>query len=262
MNLLLVNDATLELYSMKNEIPWSNYGIDVVLTAENVSQAKDVISANAVDILLCDIEMPGENGLSLISWIREQNLNIDCVLLTCHMDFAYAKEAISLGCLEYLVLPARYEDIGETINKTVERRKQNYHAKELAEYGQNWINQQKEQLNDQQKHRTVDETIEECAAFVQEHLSDEDLNVNDIGAHFYLSPIYLSRIFKQKKGIGLNQWITKQRMELAGQLLKDGKLTAMVVAEHCGYANYPYFSTVFKNYYGCTPSQYMQKGDD
>ena len=50
-----------------------------------------------VDILLCDIEMPGENGLGLLRWVREQEKEIECIFLTCHAKFAYAQEAIILG---------------------------------------------------------------------------------------------------------------------------------------------------------------------
>ena len=74
-----------------------------------------------MDILLCDIEMPGENGLGLLRWVREQEKEIECIFLTCHAKFAYAQEAISLGCQDYILIPARYEDIGEKIRKVVDR---------------------------------------------------------------------------------------------------------------------------------------------
>lgn len=260
MQLLMVNDAVLELHSMEKEIPWENYGISSVLTAENAEQAKAVLLHNPVDILLCDIEMPGDNGIELIRWIRQQNYDIECILLTCHSDFVYAKDAISLSCREYIVLPTEYENIGKAVQKVVNQRIQASKSKEFEEYEKNWLTQQKETLSSSKGQvQSVEETVDKCAAYIQANLSDENLNVNDIGAHFYLNPIYLSRIFKKKKGIAINQWITRQRMELAGSLLKDANLTANTVALHCGYANYPYFSTVFKNYYGCTPSQYAEK---
>ena len=262
MKLLMVNDAALELHTMEREIPWQQYGIDEVFTAESARLARQVLQREQIDILLCDIEMPGEDGISLIRWIRGTGYDIECILLTCHSDFVYAREAISLGCREYIVLPARYEDIGSTVRRVVSQREDLQRASKLQEYGRNWVQQHQEELReeqekrDDQQTRSPKETVEKCAAYIQEHLGDEDLNVQAISNVFYLNPIYLSRIFKREKGIAINQWITKQRMELAGRLLKDPNLTANLVAQHCGYANYPYFSTVFKSYYGCTPSQY------
>ena len=260
MNLLMVNDAVLELHTMVREIPWKKYGIDEVYAAESAKEAREILQSHTVEILLCDIEMPGEDGISLIRWIREQAYDIECILLTCHSDFTYAKEAISLGCREYIVLPAPYEEIGANVQKVVRQRQDIRREKELTEYGRNWVEQQKKELEKQKPQETsVKETVEKCAAYIQSHLNDEELNVNSIGEHFYLNPIYLSRIFKKEKGVAINQWITRQRMGLAARLLTESGMTATAVAEHCGYANYPYFSTVFKSHYGCTPSQFAQR---
>lgn len=264
MNLLMINDAELELHSMATEIPWQRYGIDAVFTANSADRARQILLRETVDLVLCDIEMPGEDGLSLIRWIREKAYDIDCILLTCHEDFAYAKEAISLKCQEYIVLPAAYEDIGSTVARIALKRQERFDANKLQEYGKNWILQQQKQLKsqDQGKKPARQEVVEECALYIQEHLGDENLNVNEIGSHFYMSPVYLSRIFKQEKGISINQWIIAKRMELARELLKDPSLTAVAVANHCGYYNYPYFSTVFKKYYGYAPSQSMEQGNE
>lgn len=256
----MVNDAVLELHSMEKEIPWDTCGMDEVFTAESAEQAREILQREAIDLLLCDIEMPGEDGISLIRWIRKEKLDVDCILLTCHADFAYAKEAVFLDCKEYIVLPALYEDIAATVRRVAGERAQHMDERKLQEYGRNWVASQQEKLKDQTPHTlSPKETVAQCEAYIQEHLGDEDLNVNDIGASFFMNPIYLSRIFKKEKGMPINQWIIKMRMELAAQLLKDHSLTAVAVAEHCGYTNYPYFSTVFKKYYGCTPSQYLEQ---
>ena len=59
--------------------------------------------------------------------------------------------------------------------------------------------------------------------------------------------------------MNISQWIIRERMLLAAELLKNPSNTAIAVAIRVGYSNYPYFSTVFKKYYGCTPSQYAEK---
>ncbi len=259
MKLLLVNDAVLELHSMAREIKWNNYGILEVFTAESVPQAKTIFKEQDIDILLCDIEMPGEDGISLIRWIREMNYDVDCILLTCHADFHYAKEAISLNCREYILLPAIYEDIGDTVHRIVHSRKERFEANQLQEYGKNWIKQHEDKAPKQEKAPTNKETIALCEAYIQEHLDDPNLNVNEIGEHFYMNAIYLSRIFKKEKGVAINQWIITKRMELAKHLLESSSMPATSVANLCGYANYPYFSTVFKKHYGYSPTQCLEK---
>ena len=112
MKLLIVNDEILTAETMKEEIPWKQYGIDEVYTAYDAEAGKERIQEYDPDIMLCDIEMPGENGLALLRWVRENRKEMECVFLTCHASFAYAREAISLGCQDYILIPAKYEDIG------------------------------------------------------------------------------------------------------------------------------------------------------
>ena len=72
MNLLIVNDEIRTATGIKRGVDWEQYGIGEVYVAYDAQGGKDIIQENEIDILLCDIEMPGENGLSLLRWIREQ----------------------------------------------------------------------------------------------------------------------------------------------------------------------------------------------
>lgn len=131
MNILIVDDQPAVLASIASAVTQTSLGIDQVFTATSVLLAKRVIEKNSIQILLTDIEMPVENGLSLVSWVRENELPMECILITSHSDFIYAKQAISLDVLEYVVQPAKTEDIIKAIqsakakiekNQLVERR--------------------------------------------------------------------------------------------------------------------------------------------
>lgn len=258
MNLLLVNDVMLEADTMAAEIRWKDFGIKKVFVAYSVEESKAVIRKEQIDILLCDIEMPGENGLDLIRWVNAQGYDIDSILLTCHADFTYARDAISLGCQDYLLLPAKYDDIGASVKKVCGGRIRRQEEERLQSYGKNWLiaHGQNSPLEGETPSYDADDVVEKCINFILTHISDENLSVSEISTTVYLSPIHLNRVFRRKKGINLSQWITKERMELASTLLLTTKLTANEVASRVGYRNYPYFSTVFKNYFGCAPSQY------
>ena len=94
MNLLIVDDQPNILSALTNTIDWKKYGIYTVYTASSVLTAKNLIETKEIQILLSDIEMPMESGLNLVRWIRQKNLNIECILLTSHADFIYAKQEI------------------------------------------------------------------------------------------------------------------------------------------------------------------------
>lgn len=259
MKLLIVNDAVFAVTSMRDGIAWESYSIEEVSIAFDVAEAKAEILKSLPDILLCDIEMPGDNGIELIKWIRDQNFDIDCILLTCHADFSYAKEAVSLGCEEYLLLPVSYETIAETIQKVVYKRIQRLEDRKLVEYGKSWLSKTQEDISiTSDANHTPADIVRQCSDYILSHLDDEELNVSQLASKFYLNPVYLNRIFRKEKGTSISQFIIKERMDLAARLLETPNCSVTSVACKIGYPNYSYFSTLFKKHYGCTPSQYKQ----
>lgn len=135
MTVLLVDDQISILSGLISGIDWDGLGITSIRTASNAFSAKGILRKEKIDILLCDIEMPGENGLDLLRWARKEHMDFVCVFLTSHADFIYAKEAIKLGCFDYVLQPARYEDIQNTVAKAIDQVKKNRAEKELAQYG-------------------------------------------------------------------------------------------------------------------------------
>jgi two-component system response regulator YesN len=84
----------------------------------------------------------------------------------------------------------------------------------------------------------------------------ENITVARLCEEVYLSPNYLSFIFKQETGESVIEYITKVRMEAAKELLKSKDLKILEVSEMVGYENSTYFSTVFKKYTGMYPQKY------
>ena len=62
MTILIVDDEFYLVQGVKKALNWEDYGIDTIYTAYSADQARKVYEENHVDILLCDIEMPRENG--------------------------------------------------------------------------------------------------------------------------------------------------------------------------------------------------------
>ena len=74
-----------------------------------------------------------------------------------------------------------------------------------------------------------------------------------------LSPTYLSRIYKEKSGISFSDKLLQVRMERACELLGDQQYKGYDVAYDVGYDNPMNFTRAFKNYWGCTPSEFRQQ---
>ena len=119
MTLLLVDDQINVINGLMNGINYRKLEIDTVLPSTSVQEAKTLICENQIDILMTDIEMPGENGLQLLHWVSENYPDIVCILLTSHADFSYAQESIKLGCFDYVVQPAPYQEIEDALLRAI-----------------------------------------------------------------------------------------------------------------------------------------------
>ena len=259
MKLLMVNDDILTVETMKTDIPWNKYGVDEVFTAYDAESAKACIHEHPIDILLCDIEMPGENGISLLRWVRENKKEIECIFLTCHANFEYAKEAISLGCQEYILIPAKYEDIGTAVLKVVNRIEAQREALLYAAYGKQIMGSKIIKATEMFGQHNVKNMVEDTIVYIAENIASETLSVNEIAEKLFVHPVYLNRIFKKEKGISIGQYIIRERMKLAAELIKTKQLSANAVAELVGYKSYSNFSLMFKKYFGCSPTQYQEQ---
>lgn len=256
MRLLLVNDAIITVETMKTDIPWEQYGIDEVFTAYDAEEAKACIQKHPIDLMLCDIEMPGENGISVLRWVRENKKEIECIFLTCHASFEYAKEAIQLGCQDYLLIPAMYEDIGEAVLKVVKRIKEKRDSVRYQEYGKQAVKDKIDSATESYGQKKQEELVDAAVGYIVKDLASETLSVNEVADKLFLHPVYLNRIFKKEKGVSVGQYIISERMKMAADLLKTQHLSANVVSELVGYKSYANFNLMFKKYYGCSPSQY------
>ena len=89
----------------------------VVGKAESGPTALDMLLELQPDILFTDICMPIVDGLEMIRHIQERELPIKTVIISGYDDFAYAKQALSLGVTEYLLKPFLPDELHRVLHK-------------------------------------------------------------------------------------------------------------------------------------------------
>lgn len=122
--LLVVDDEKHYADSLADTIPWTTLGISRVLKAYSAGEALALMESLPVDILMTDIRMPRMNGLELIEQARQRIPHLKCLLLTGYADFDYARRAIELQALDYLMKPAKDEQLLEAMGKIVKQLEQ------------------------------------------------------------------------------------------------------------------------------------------
>ncbi|MDR6721642.1 two-component system response regulator YesN [Paenibacillus amylolyticus] len=137
--LIIVDDEIHAVEGIRLGMDWSKLGIDKVLTAHTVKQAKELFEEKRIDIMLCDIEMPQASGLELAQWVRERFPQTETIFLTCHADFDYAKQAIRLGSLDYILKPVPFNELEKVILKAKERIHKEAEFIQISQFGQFWF---------------------------------------------------------------------------------------------------------------------------
>ena len=102
-----------------------------------------------------------------------------------------------------------------------------------------------------------DERLIQFLNYIQNHY--KDVTLDDLSRVFYLSKPYISKFIKQKSGETFGDILKKIRLKKAKTLLKNGNLSAEMIAAQVGYQNVEHFTRLFKKEYGVTPIQYRNQ---
>lgn len=103
--------------------------------------------------------------------------------------------------------------------------------------------------------RTNDENVVEILKYIEANLTSR-ITLLDISAAVHLSKDYIAHIFKKELGKSIIDYVNERRMQIAKNMVGEGKYSLVEISDKLGYASYSYFSRVFKHYYGVSPIKY------
>jgi len=101
--------------------------------------------------------------------------------------------------------------------------------------------------------------VQRVVEFIEEHLS-EPLSQEALAQQVGFSPYHFTRVFRQALGASPHQFVLRQRLERARQLLEQTDLPLAQVAVACGFAHQSHMTQVFTQRLGCTPHAYRRRG--
>ena len=235
--ILIVDDDVLFLEAICAETDFAAIGFSQVHTASSVQEARAILEGRSIDVLLCDIEMPGESGLDLLRWMQERQLPVVTILLTCYSSFDYAQRAIRLGVFDYVLKPVRSELLCARLKQALAQATAS--AENAAGSG------------------SENDLIEQIRRYVEQNIHTE-LTREQIGRDFFMNPDYIARLFRQQTEQSLNDYIRNRRIERAKKLLRDTNLPVSLICTKVGYSYNTYFFHTFKQVAGMSPSEYRK----
>ncbi len=108
----------------------------------------------------------------------------------------------------------------------------------------------------EQSSNNLDKKIHEVTQYIESNYLDINLNLNNIAAHFNITPSYLSKKFREEHGIIIIDYLYKVRISYSVDLIRNTSLKITDIAPMVGFQDSNAFIRIFKKYHGCTPGNY------
>ena len=252
-SVLIVDDEQRCIRAIRENILWNKLSVGQILEAGSSQSAKKVLTEHSVDILICDIEMPGESGLELVSWMQVQGMEIPTIFETCHAEFPFMRQAIRLQCFDYILKPIDYDELARILFDLVQKIEAGETQVAVASKPSS-MDVMVNNYFEASRNRDIEKGVKQ---YVRDHLRGH-IAIEDIADALHFSPQHLMRIFKSKTGMSVLDYITTTRVETAKKILKETNIPVKLIADMVGYEDYAYFTRVFKKKTGVSPIKYRQ----
>ncbi|HUW69932.1 MAG TPA: helix-turn-helix domain-containing protein [bacterium] len=258
IRLLIAEDEELARHELEATVPWEDWGFILIGAAEDGIRALELLNERHAELVLTDIRMPGMDGIALMRSAIDNATGQKplFVILSGHADFAYAREALRLGAFDYLVKPIDDVELEATMRRAAEEIRARSHTAslELVARDDKAVSVVRDLMQDR--------PIGPGDAYIEAALSDVatrymmDLSADSVAERLRISGDHLTRLFKRATGLTFNEYLTRFRMRRAMELLRDPSVRIGEVADLCGYRDARYFSTLFRQTVGLTPSEF------
>ncbi|MDO8663175.1 MAG: response regulator [Candidatus Omnitrophota bacterium] len=207
-----------------------------VVEARNGEEALKILKrANEIGLVILDVLMPGINGLDVLAEIKKDNPALKTVILTGHSSKDTAIEALKSRADDYIEKPIFVDKIKEIVEKFMEKG------------GGADLNP-----------LDLKAKIEKVKRFVERNCYKKT-TLQEAAKSIYLSPKYLSRIFKQEAGMGFSEYKLSIKIAKARELLVKTALNVNQISDRLGYENAESFIRQFKKFTKQTPTEYRKK---
>ena len=218
--------------------------------AKNGREAMELFAREAPQVAVLDIEMPGATGLDVARKIRETDKNCAILFLTGFDKFAYARQAISVRAMDYLLKPYNEQELVFAVEEAIRQVT-----------AQAPVRRMPEPAPAEPVRREEDEDVRtaiiraEISSFIDAHYR-EDISMQDAAAALRYSDAYFCKLFKQCFKVNFSAYLNEYRVNKARQLMLDPRLNMKDIGAAVGYSDANYFTRVFKRLTGQTPSEY------
>lgn len=225
-------------------------------TCANGETAMEMLLQQNYDVVVADVMMPVMDGIELLKRIKGNSKisHLPVILLTSKSEVEDRMQGIRYGADAYISKPFDIEELHLQIDNVVDnmRRLRGKFTGVQAQEGK---------IDDIEIKSYNDQLMDRIVKAINENIGDSEFKVDQLCAVVGISRSQLHRKIKEIAGIPTADFIRNIRLNQAARLLREHKVSVSDVAYNTGFANQTHFSTVFKKYFGMSPSDYADAKD-
>lgn len=267
--ILIVEDELIERTVLKKTLQKKFGEVAEVLDAENAREALHLFRNTDIHVVILDIEMPGMTGIELAELLRKEKDGFYIIFLTAYDKFEYAKRAVAVHAIEYLLKPYSDREIIAVVDEALHMLKMDSDdpkakRKSLLE-GAYTIQVNTESNDDREESLDAEEgnlkRLNILVSMVEEYLRanyKKDISMQDAARAVNYSEPYFCKMFKQQFGLSFTAYLMEYRVEEAKKLLRQPDVNVKEIGLRVGYPDSTYFARVFRRVTGESPSEYRQ----
>ena len=259
---LLADDEQIERMALARRL-MRRFGDSLQISeATDGKEAVELYQKEHSQIIIMDISMPELNGVEAAEQIRRLDEDCEIIFLTAYDEFSYAKRAIAIHALDYLLKPCEEEELTAVMEEAVGRIQKREQFEKLhmeqempEETGAEMPEPDLEEEPDEPDR--LGQAAEKIRRYIRKNYM-KDISMQDAARMMNYSDAYFCKLFKQCFDQNFTSYLTNFRINEAKRLLKDKNISIKDAGMKVGYYDSNYFAKVFKRVTGMIPSEYRE----
>lgn len=247
--ILLVEDNN----DMRNYLAYSLSGDYKVYAVRSAEEALDFLQTGVVDIVISDVMLDGMSGIELCRRLKTkiETSHLFVILLTAAVHPQSVRKGFESGADDYITKPLNVDMLKMKLSNMLHTRK-----KIQQQYLASSLMSQSEPVREEDNVSSLDDDfLKKCITIVTDNVANANFMINDLCREVAMSRTVTYEKLRAMTGQSPSEFIRTIRLSRARELLLTGRYSIPEVSDMTGFSDPKYFSTVFKKYFGHSPSK-------
>lgn len=254
---LLADDEQIERMALAKRLH-KHFGDSLVIwQAADGNEAVRLCFKERCQIVIMDISMPELNGVEAAEQIRRLDEDCEIIFLTAYDEFSYAKRAIAIHALDYLLKPCEEEELTAVMEEAVGRiqKREQFEKLHMEQEMPEETGAEMPEPDLEEEPDRLGQAAEKIRWYIRKNYM-KDISMQDAARMMNYSDAYFCKLFKQCFDQNFTAYLARFRINEARRLLQDKNASVREVSMLVGYYDANYFAKVFKRIAGMNPSEY------